>query len=64
MDHIDHQQMFSALMGLVIVLFLMSGQRVAAPWRCQFRIAAIALFLVAAAMALVEVALWLAGMRW
>jgi cell division protein FtsW (lipid II flippase) len=56
MKDLNRQQMFLALIGLVMALFVMSG--LPGRWRRQLRMAAIALFIVAVAAALVEVALW------
>ena len=58
MSGFDQQQMLAALMALVMALFVASGYPPAARWRRPLRIAAITLFLVAAALALFEIAMW------
>jgi len=57
----DRQQAIVALMALVTALFVASGYPPASRWRRQIRGAAIVLFLVALAIALIEVGIWLAG---
>jgi hypothetical protein len=47
-------------MALVTALFIASGYPPAVRWRRQLRVAAILGFTVAAAVALVELGLWLA----
>ena len=59
MGDFNRQQMFAALIGLVTVLFVMGG--LPGPWRRQLRAAAIAVFILALVVALVEIALWLAA---
>ena len=61
MNGIDRQQMFSALILLVMALFVATGTPPAARWRRQLRLAAIIGFLIAVAAALVEIAIWLIG---
>ena len=56
MNDLNRQQMFLALIGLVMALFVMSG--LPGRWRRQLRAAAIVVFIVAVAVALVEIALW------
>jgi hypothetical protein len=56
MNDLNRQQMFLALIGLVMALFVMSG--LPGRWRRQLRAAAIVVFIVAIAVALVEIALW------
>ena len=55
MNDLNRQQMFLALIGLVMALFVMSG--LPGRWRRQLRMAAIVVFIVAVAIALVEIAL-------
>ena len=61
MSAFERQQMMAALMLLVIALFVGSGYPPAARWRREIRIAAIALFFVATAIALIEIAMWWGG---
>jgi hypothetical protein len=56
----DRHQAWAALMALVTALFVASGYPPAVRWRRQLRVAAILGFTVAAAVALVELGLWLA----
>ena len=58
MNDFDRQQMFGALIGLVTALFVMA--QLPGRWRRQLRAAAIVFFLIALAVALVEIGLWLA----
>jgi hypothetical protein len=50
--------MLSALILLVIALFVSSGFPPAARWRRQLRIGTLVLFCLAAAFVLVEILLW------
>jgi len=63
MTDFDRQQMLAAVMALVMALFVASGYPPAARWRRQLRMAAIALFFVAVALALIETAMWWGGQR-
>ena len=58
MNDFDRQQMFGALIGLVTALFVMA--QLPGRWRRQLRAAAIVLFILVLAVALVQIALWLA----
>jgi cell division protein FtsW (lipid II flippase) len=58
MDGLNRQQMFAALIGLVTALFVMGG--LPGPWRRQLRAAAIAVFILAVVVVLVQIGLWLA----
>ena len=59
MTPLDRQRLMSALMLLVIALFVSGGYPPAARWRRELRWAALVAFAVAAALALVEVWRWL-----
>jgi hypothetical protein len=61
MNEFDQGQLIRALLAAVAALFVLSGLPPAARWRQRFRRAAIALYAVAAAAALIGVALWLFG---
>jgi len=61
MNDFDRQQMFGALIGLVTALFVMA--QLPGRWRRQLRAAAIVLFILVLAVALVQIALWLAEPR-
>jgi hypothetical protein len=61
MSGFERHQALAALTMLVAALFVASGYPPAARWRRQLRRAAILLFLIALGVALVEVAIWLAG---
>jgi hypothetical protein len=63
MNGFDRQQTLAAVMALVMALFVASGYPPAARWRRQLRMAAIALFCVAVALALIETAMWWGGQR-
>ena len=63
MSAFERQQMLAALTFLVMALFVASGYPPAARWRREIRIAAIALFFVAIAAALIEIAIWLSGQQ-
>ena len=56
----ERQRLYGALILLVTGLFLASGYAPAARWRWVLRGAAIGLFLLALAAALLEIILWLA----
>jgi hypothetical protein len=60
---INEQQMFSALILLVIALFVASGVPPATRWRRELRFAAIAAFGAAVFWALIKIAFWLADAR-
>jgi hypothetical protein len=63
MSAFERQQMLAALMFLVMALFVGSGYPPAVRWRRELRIAAIALFFVAIAIALIEMAMWWGAQR-
>ena len=58
MDGLNRQQLFAALIGLVTALFVMGG--LPGRWRRQLRGAAIAVFILAVVVVLVQIGLWLA----
>ena len=58
MDGLNRQQLFAALIGLVTALFVMGG--LPGRWRRQLRRAAIAVFILAMVVVLVQIGLWLA----
>ena len=59
MSEFDRQRALAALILLVMALFVSAGTPYAARWRRQLRLAAIVGFVVALAVALGEIALWL-----
>ena len=59
MSDFDRQRWLTALMLLVMALFVSAGTPFAARWRRELRLAAIVGFLVALAVALGEIAFWL-----
>jgi cell division protein FtsW (lipid II flippase) len=61
MNDFDRQQMFAVLIGLVTALFVTA--QLPGRWRRQLRAAAIVFFILALAVALVQIALWLAEPR-
>lgn len=61
MSGIDRNQLIPALLAAVAALFVLSGLPPAARWRQRFRHAAIALYVAAAAVAVIGVVLWLFG---
>ena len=61
MSGVGRQQLYGALIFLVAALFVLSGLPPAARWRQRFRHAAIALYVAAAAVAVIGVVLWLLG---
>ena len=63
MSAFERQQMLAVLMFLVMALFVSSGYPPAARWRREIRIAAIVLFFVAVAIALIEIGMWWGGQR-
>jgi len=62
LNGIDRYRLLSALILLVMALFVASGLPQAARWRRPARLAAIAGFLIAVALALAEVVVWWAGL--
>jgi hypothetical protein len=54
----DRQRLLSALILLVMALFVASGVPPATRWRRPLRLAAIAGFFIALAVALAQIALW------
>jgi hypothetical protein len=61
MNGFDRQQMFGALILLVMALFVAAGMPPAARWRRPLRVATIIGFLIALAAALVEIVFWWTG---
>lgn len=61
LNGIDRQRLLSALILLVIALFVASGLPPAVRWRRSVRLAAIGGFLVAVVLALAEIAVWWTG---
>jgi hypothetical protein len=61
MGGFDRQRWLTGLILLVMALFVSAGMPFAARWRRELRLAAIAGFLVALAVALGEIARWLIG---
>jgi hypothetical protein len=59
----DQQQMFSALILLVVALFVASGFPLVARWRRALRVMAIVAFCVAVFWSLIEIKLWPAGIQ-
>jgi hypothetical protein len=59
----ERQQMFLALILLVMALFVAGAYPPAARWRRQLRIATIVAFCAAVGWALMEIGLWAAGAR-
>jgi hypothetical protein len=57
----ERQQLYGALILLVTALFVASGYMPA--WRRPLRVAAIGMFILALAAALIDTALWLAAPR-
>ncbi len=61
MNGVDRQRLLSALMLLVMALFVSGGVPMAARWRRPLRLAAIAGFVLAMALALAESVFWWIG---
>ena len=61
MDGFDRQRLLSALILVVMALFVSTGYPPSARWRRQLRLAAILGFGVALAAALAEIVLWWTG---
>ena len=61
MNDFDRQRLLSALILLVMALFVSAGTPFAARWRRPLRLATIVGFFIALAMALGEIAWWLIG---
>ena len=59
MNDFDRQRWLTALILMVMALFVSAGTPFAARWRRQLRLAAIVGFVVALAAVLVEIAFWL-----
>jgi hypothetical protein len=59
----ERQQMFSALILLVIALFVASGYPPASRWRRELRLGAVIAFCAALFWALIELGLWMADTR-
>ena len=58
MNGFDRQRLLTALILLVMALFVASRVPPATRWRHKLRFAAIAVFFVTLALALAEIALW------
>jgi hypothetical protein len=63
MNGLDRQRLLTALVLLVMALFVGGGMARDPRWRGRLRRAAIIAFLFAAVAALAEIALWAAGFR-
>jgi hypothetical protein len=61
MGGVERQQLYGAVILLVTALFVASGYMPA--WRRPLRAAAIGLFILALAAALIDIAVWLAEPR-
>jgi len=61
MTGFDRQRLLSALILVVIALFVSTGTPSAARWRRRLRLAAIIGFLIALAAALTEIVFWWTG---
>ena len=61
MNGVDRQRLLSALMLVVMALFVSGGVPFAARWRRKLRLAAIAGFVLAVALALAEIVFWWTG---
>jgi len=61
MSGLDRQRLLSALILVVMALFVANGLPPAAGWRRPMRLAAIGGFLIAVALALAEIVVWWAG---
>jgi hypothetical protein len=61
MNGFDRQRMLSALILVVIVLFVSAGAPFAARWRRKLRLAAIVVFFIGMAAALLDIVLWWIG---
>jgi len=57
----DRQRLLSALILVVMALFVASGAPPASRWRRPMRLAAIAGFVIVVALALSEIVLWWTG---
>jgi hypothetical protein len=62
MNGLDRQRLLTALILVVMALFVSAGAPFAARWRSQLRLAAIVGFLIALAVALAEIVLWWTGL--
>jgi hypothetical protein len=62
MNGFDRQQLLSALILVVMALFVSAGLPPAARWRRQLRLAAIVGFFIALAVALAEIVVWWTGL--
>ena len=61
MTDLDRERWLTALILMVMALFVSAGTPFAARWRRQLRFAAIVGFVAVLAVALGEIALWLIG---
>ena len=61
MNGFDRQRLLTALILVVMALFVASGVPPATRWRRKLRVAAIVVFFVTLALALAEITLWWTG---
>jgi hypothetical protein len=61
MNGFDRQRMLSALILVVITLFVFSGAPFGLRWRRELRLAAVIVFFIGLAAALVEILFWWIG---
>ncbi|MGC2415248.1 MAG: hypothetical protein WA459_21435 [Stellaceae bacterium] len=61
MNDADRQRMLSALILVVIALFVSAGSPFAGRWRRELRIATIVVFFIGLAAALVDIVYWWIG---
>ena len=64
MNGFDRQRLFTALVLLITALFVSSSFPSAGPWRRPLRFSAIAGFVIALVVALVDTLSWLWGLSW
>ena len=61
MNGFDRQRMISALILVVITLFVFSGAPFASRWRRELRVAAIVIFFIGLAAAVIGIVFWWLG---
>lgn len=61
MNSFDRQQMLSALILVVIVLFVSAGAPFGVRWRRELRLAALVVFFIGLAAALIDIFFWWIG---
>ena len=61
MNGFDRQRILSGLILVVIVLFVFAGAPFAARWRRKLRLAAIVVFFIGVAAALLDIVFWWIG---